>query len=88
MGPEVTITRPDGETSNALKMRASAIAAGTVVETKTGGGGGNGDPSERNPADVARDVVKGFLTPEAALRDYGLTVSASGVIDEEASMDR
>jgi len=35
------------------------------------GGGGMGDPSERDPAAIARDIADGLVSPEAALRDYG-----------------
>ena len=35
------------------------------------GGGGMGDPSERDPAAIARDIADGLISPEAALRDYG-----------------
>ena len=87
-GPEVSITRPDGTVDHLLKMRASAIAADTVVETKTGGGGGNGDPMQRAFDDVARDVVKGYLSPEAALRDYGVAVDRDGTVDMAASTPR
>ena len=87
-GPEVAITRPDGTVDRLLKMRASAVLADTVVETKTGGGGGNGDPMQRAFDDVACDVVKGYLSPEAALRDYGVAVSASGDVDVAASTPR
>ena len=87
-GPEVSITRPDGQVNRLLKMRASAITAGTVVETKTGGGGGNGDPMQRALDDVARDVAKGYLSTEAALRDYGVVVSDDGTVDKAASTAR
>ena len=69
-------------------MRTNAIAAGTVVETKTGGGGGNGDPMQRDMADVARDVAKGYLSTVAALRDYGVAVSQDGTVDKAASTPR
>jgi N-methylhydantoinase B len=36
------------------------------------GGGGYGDPYARDDARVRRDVEQGFVTPEAAARDYGL----------------
>jgi N-methylhydantoinase B len=35
------------------------------------GGGGMGDPSERDPAAIARDIADGLVSPDAALRDYG-----------------
>jgi len=36
------------------------------------GGGGMGDPKERDPAAVRTDVRLGYLSAEAAARDYGL----------------
>ena len=35
------------------------------------GGGGHGDPAERDPAAVARDVAEGYVTAETARRDHG-----------------
>ncbi len=43
----------------------------TIAEA---GGGGYGDPSRRDPARVLDDVRTGAVTPEGALRDYGVTV--------------
>jgi N-methylhydantoinase B len=42
-----------------------------VIES--GGGGGYGDPRKRPRATVADDVHHGYVTREAALRDYGMT---------------
>lgn len=36
-------------------------------------GSGYGSPADRSPSDLARDVAMGWVTPEAAARDYGLT---------------
>ena len=36
------------------------------------GGAGFGPPAERDPALVRADVLEGYLSPEAALRDYGV----------------
>ena len=36
------------------------------------GGGGFGDPLDRDPAAVALDVAEGLVTPEGADRDYGV----------------
>ncbi len=43
----------------------------TIAEA---GGGGYGDPLRRDPARVLDDVRTGAVTPEGALRDYGVTV--------------
>jgi N-methylhydantoinase B len=49
------------------------------------GGGGRGNPRQRDPAAVARDVRLGFVTPDAAQRDYGVAVAADGTIDHAAT---
>jgi N-methylhydantoinase B len=48
-----------------------AVAPGQLVHLLEAGGGGFGDPAERDPAAVAADVANGFVSVEAAARDYG-----------------
>lgn len=45
-----------------------------LVEVCTAGGGGYGDPMERDPALVLRDVRDGLLGVDEALRVYGVAV--------------
>jgi N-methylhydantoinase B len=52
------------------------------------GGGGYGDPREREPERVAADVRRGLVSQEAAARDYGVIVDASGAVDAEATRRR
>src|SRR5580704_4065089 len=52
------------------KITDVKIRRGQKVRLETPGGGGCGDPAERDPALVARDVRLGYVTREAALRDY------------------
>ena len=77
-GPRIAIRHPDGTVETPLKMRARPLTAGTLVETFTGGGGGNGDPGERLRDSVLADVRQGFVTPESARRDYGVVVGDVG----------
>jgi N-methylhydantoinase B len=42
------------------------------------GGAGHGDPHQRPAELVARDVLDGLVSPEAARRDYGVTVRKDG----------
>jgi N-methylhydantoinase B len=37
------------------------------------GGAGYGDPRERDPALVLRDLERGYISPEAAMREYGVS---------------
>ena len=46
------------------------IAAGEIVRIETTGGGGWGDPLERDPALVELDVLQGKVSAEAAEHDY------------------
>ena len=45
------------------------------------GGGGFGDPWERDPEHVRDDVLDSLITAEQARRDYGVTIDADGEID-------
>jgi N-methylhydantoinase B len=64
-----------------------SLAPGDEVELVTGSGGGYGDPRRRSPAEVARDVRDGLITPEEARDVYGYDESSplasAGTGDEE-----
>jgi N-methylhydantoinase B len=49
------------------------------------GGGGMGDPIERDPALVARDVRDGLVSAEAARHDYKVVLSPDGTVDQQAT---
>jgi N-methylhydantoinase B len=51
------------------------IPAGTLVRIETTGGGGWGDPLEREPALVVQDVVEGKVSVHGAETDYGVVVA-------------
>ncbi|UIO99565.1 hydantoinase B/oxoprolinase family protein [Halobaculum sp. CBA1158] len=51
------------------------LPAGTVVSVRTPGGGGYGDPADRDAAAVERDLGLGKLTPDAARERYGYEVA-------------
>ena len=48
------------------------VPHGRVVQMGFPGGAGYGDPTGRDPAAVRRDLALGYITAEAAARDYGL----------------
>ncbi len=43
-----------------------------MLSIQLSGGGGYGDPAEREPAAVREDVADGFVSPGAALRNHGV----------------
>ena len=50
------------------------VKAGDLITVRTPGGGGYGDPLDRDPALVCRDVARGYFTVEDAERDYGVVL--------------
>jgi N-methylhydantoinase B len=71
----VEITSPDGSRRHVRKATQHPIATGEVVRIMTGGGGGYGPPFEREPDAIRRDVLEGYVSREAARRDYGVDVA-------------
>ncbi len=75
------------------------LKPGQVVHLNTPGGGGYGEPFDRDAERVRQDVIEGYVSAEAAARDYGVVVRFMGkddemvrlpeqwVIDEEATKE-
>jgi len=57
------------------------LQPGDVLEIRSAGGGGRGNPIERETWRVAQDVARGYVSPEAAERDYGVVIR-NGAVDE------
>ena len=55
------------------------LRTGDILRLETGGGGGHGHPYDRTPEAVLTDVQDGFVTPAAALRDYGVVLHEHSV---------
>ncbi|MFQ5851368.1 MAG: hydantoinase B/oxoprolinase family protein [Candidatus Binatia bacterium] len=47
------------------------------------GGGGYGDPLDRNPERVGRDVENGWVSVDRARESYGVVLSEDGTVDQE-----
>jgi N-methylhydantoinase B len=59
------------------------VQEGDVLENNSGGGGGWGDPFERDSFDVLADVRDGYVTVEGARNDYGVVIDVTDwTIDE------
>jgi N-methylhydantoinase B/oxoprolinase/acetone carboxylase alpha subunit len=54
------------------KFTNIVLRAGDQVRIDSPGGGGYGDPAERDRARVEDDLFQGFITPETARNAYGL----------------
>jgi N-methylhydantoinase B len=63
------------------------VSAGEVIRVETTGGGGWGDPLDRDPRAVATDVLHGKVSRRAAEGDYGVVLTGDDDpgVDEEAT---
>ena len=67
-----------GEPVVLYKCTGFTLEAGDVVRVETGGGGGYGTPSERPVDLVQQDLDHGYISPEAAVRDYAVMIGTDG----------
>ncbi|MDX3895458.1 hydantoinase B/oxoprolinase family protein [Pusillimonas sp.] len=68
--------RTDGVWEDKLpnaKLAHRRLKRGDAFSLRSGGGGGYGDPRQRPREKVAYDVAEGYISLEAAKRDYGYT---------------
>jgi N-methylhydantoinase B len=56
-----------------------SILAGDSIRVSTPGGGGYGDPLQRDPEDVLRDVGAGYYSCDQAADLFGVVMSVSGI---------
>jgi N-methylhydantoinase B len=73
-----------------LRLRTGRVAhvpldPGDLVTVVTGGGGGYGDPLERDPERVLADVLDGYLSREQAGADYGVVIGPDLRVDAAAT---
>jgi N-methylhydantoinase B len=64
------------------------LKLGDVLRMETGGGGGRGHPFDRPAELVLRDVLDGFVSVEAAARDYGVVIRESELDADATALRR
>jgi N-methylhydantoinase B len=70
------------------KVAGHAVEQDARVVIRSAGGGGYGDPLERDPERVAFDVREEYVSPEAAADIYGVLLQSSGELDSAATLRR
>jgi N-methylhydantoinase B len=88
----LTLTKADGE-KHWLGSAFSDVklGSGDVFSRPTAGGGGFGDPLERDPRAVREDVADDYVSIERARKDYGVVLKVIDIdlveyeIDEDAT---
>ena len=91
--PQGVLGGEDGQASSHYRVGANGdeekmpgvtrfdLQPGEKAHFLNAGGGGYGDPLEREPERVRRDVLRGWETIERAKRTYGVVLDGS--VDEE-----
>jgi N-methylhydantoinase B len=75
-----------GETVLASKA-TYLLSPGDLISLRLSGGGGYGEPLEREVDRVAIDLKEGYITAHGARRDYGVIVTETGTVDPTATAD-
>jgi len=79
------LTTEDGETVRLPQKSTHELPPGATVSIRTPGAGGYGDPADRDPDAVRRDVRHGKVSAAAAMDAYG--VDAEALVDDETGTE-
>ncbi len=90
--PEGLFGGGDGSKARFLKNEEPADSSGLTFAVPgdrmafySAGGGGYGDPFDRDPHDVAEDVLNGYVSIEKACEDYGVIIAPDTLAVDEAA---
>ena len=87
--PSRNVLNPGTENRELPGKFTMTMKRGDVLSTESAGPGGWGDPLEREPARVARDVRNEFVSRAAAYADYGVVfIGESLDVDDDATTAR
>ena len=70
------------------KVRDVPVFEGDRLVFETAGAGGVGDPLERDPKAIAKDVRWSLISTEAAENVYGVMIGDGGSVDQGATESR
>ena len=68
------------------KITGVKLRAGQRLRLETPGGGGWGDAASREPAKVAGDVARGFVSAQSAREAYRVALGPDGAVDAEGTL--
>ena len=86
---KLTLTSPDGTVNQVRAHRQSKAQTGDILIQRTAGGGGVGDPLDRDVEAVLSDVINEYVSLERAEREYGVVIDPKTMrVDEAATAAR
>jgi len=74
------LRKADGTEEFLEGMGCYELKYGEVVSLTIAGGGGYGNPLERDPERVLNDVIEGYVSLEGAHRDYGVVIDPEAMV--------
>lgn len=87
--PSWNIVNPGADTERVLKTKVTdSLLPGDVIRHIQPGGGGWGNPLERDPAAVLRDVMNDKVSREKAEALYGVAIDSPNLRVDEAATKR
>ena len=81
----IILKKTDGSEEVLRKNVILTIGPGETCANANPGGGGYGDPFERDIAKVADDVKNGLVSVEAAGIEYGVVIDPATLVADEAA---
>ena len=81
------LKRPSDNEFRLTDSVMQSVPPGSQVVMQTGGGGGWGNPLERNPDAVRWDVIEGLISLDAARNDYGVVLKPDLSVDGTATAE-
>jgi N-methylhydantoinase B len=86
---ENKILHPDGSETPIDRAGGKMARPGDVLYFRAPGGGGYGDPLDRDLGYLQHDLDIGLVSAESAVRDYGAVLDDSGkIVDVQATEER
>jgi N-methylhydantoinase B len=83
--PSMNYLNPDGNPDPLPSKLTLTMKKGDVFRHEVAGGGGWGDPLDRDPNLVLRDVLNGFVSERSAREDYGVVLVEKPLAVDEAA---
>ena len=87
-GKSVYALIKDDDEEHLSSKTTVALQPGEVISYRTSGGGGYGNPFERDPQAVLADALQGKISTERARERYGVEIDVSAQqVNEEATKE-
>jgi len=81
------VLNPGGAEERALTSKVAGVRLqrGDLLSVEFAGGGGWGDPHQREIGRVREDVARGYVSRASARDDYGVALDADLAVDDAAT---